>query len=117
MTRSEYQELVEFLSGKFDAIDRRFDGNDQRFDGIDQRFDRIDQRFDRIEGRLAKVEVGLEEYRHQTEAVAEGLTSLPSEMGREFDAVRAEMREGFHVQGRAIRDLSVRMDRWEARTL
>lgn len=101
MTRSEYQELVEFLSKKFDAIDRRFDGNDQCFDGI--------------EGRLAKVEVGLEKYRHQTQVVAEGVTSLRNEVGREFSAVRAEMREGFEVQGRVIRDLSARMDGWQAR--
>ena len=96
MTRNEYQELTEFLGKKFDAIDRRFDGNDQRF---------------------VKVEVGLEENRHQIQIVAEGLTSLRGEIGREFDGVRAEMREGFDGQGRAIRDLSARMDRWEARTL
>ena len=103
MTRSEYQDLVGFLGKKFDAIDRRFDGNDERFDGI--------------EGRLAKIEVGLEENRHQIQTVAEGLTSLREEMGREFVAVRAEMREGFHVQGRAFQDLSTRLDRWEARAL
>ena len=77
MTRSEYQELTEFLGKKFDGI----------------------------EGRLARVEVGLEENRHQTQILAEGLTSLRSEMGGEFHAFRAE-----------IRGLSSRMDRWEART-
>ena len=102
MTRSEYQELVEFLSKKFDGIDQRFEGQDQRFD--------------RIEGRLSKVEVGLEENRHQTQALAEGLTSLRNGMEREFVAVRAEMREGFEVQGRALKDLSHRLDRWEFRS-
>jgi hypothetical protein len=78
MTRSEYQELVEFLSKKFDAID----------------------------GRLSKVEVGLEENRHQTQTLAEGLTSLRSEMRRGFDSVWVE-----------IRGLSGRIDRLEARGL
>ena len=109
MTRGEYQELVEFLSKKFDAIDQRFDAQDQRFDAIDgrldahdQRLDAHDQRFDGIEGRLARVEVGLEENRHQTQILAEGLTSLRSEMGREFVAVRKEMLECFDAQARAI---------------
>lgn len=81
MTRSEYQELVEFLSKKFDGIDRRFDG---------------------MEGRLAKVEVGLEENRHQTQILAEGITSLGGEMGRVW---------------KELRTLSGRMDRWEAQAL
>ncbi len=89
MTGNEYQELTEFLGKKFDGIDRRF----------------------------TKVEVGLEENRHQTQVVAEGLASLRGEMGREFIAIRAEMREGFDGQGRAIRDLSARMDRWEPLSL
>ena len=78
MTRTEYRELVEFLSVKFDGI----------------------------EGRLAKVEVGLEENRHQTQVVAEGLTSLRTEMQRGFNSVLDE-----------LRSVSGRMDRWEARSL
>jgi hypothetical protein len=71
MTRSEYRELVEFLSKKFNAIDGRFEG---------------------IEGRLARVEVGLERYRHQTEVVAEGVTALRNEMQRGFNSVWDELR-------------------------
>ncbi len=49
MTRSEYQELVEFIGPKFDEIWRRFNGVDARFDAVDGRFD---ARFDRTETRL-----------------------------------------------------------------
>ena len=95
MTRNEYQELVEFLGPKFDAIEGRFDA---------------------AEGRLAKVEVGNEGTRHDLQGVAEGLTSLRSEMRRGFDDVRTEMREGSQTQEKVIRGLSERMDRWEGRT-
>lgn len=62
MTKSEYQELVEFLGhqftaidGRFTTIDRRFDAIDQRFLAIDHRFDAIDQRFDTIDEKFREV--------------------------------------------------------------
>ncbi len=57
MTKTEYQELIGFLSKKFD--------------GIDHRFEQIDQRFDGVETRLVRVEVSLEEHRHDFKALAE----------------------------------------------
>ena len=88
MTRNEYQELVEFIGPRFDSL----------------------------ETRLARVEVGNEENRHDLQGVAEGLTSLRSEMRRGFDDVRTEMLEGSQVQAKVIQGLSERMDRWEGRT-
>jgi len=65
MTRSEYQELVEFIGPKFDRIERRFDG---------------------VEARLTRVEVAVEENRHLIQVVAESVTSLREEMARGFSA-------------------------------
>ena len=56
MTRSEYQELVEFLGAKFDVIDRRFEAIDQRFDVIDRRFEAIDQRFEAMDRRFDAID-------------------------------------------------------------
>ena len=67
MTRSESQELVEFLGPKLDAI----------------------------EERLTRAEVLAEDNRHQIQIVAEGLGALRSEMTEGFRAVRSEMAEGF----------------------
>ena len=109
MTRSEYQQLVEFIAPKFDqidkrfdAVDKRFDAVDKRFDAVDERFDAVDERFDRVESRLTGVEVYAEENRHLIQSVAEGvqansqkLDAFKAEVTAEFAAVRSEMAEGF----------------------
>ena len=105
MTRSEYQELVEFIGPKFDRIERRFDGFERRFDAIDLRFDAIDLRFDGVEARLTRVEVAVEENRHLIQVVAESVTSLREEMAR-----------GFSAQAKRIDDLDARVGRWEGRS-
>ena len=95
MTKSEYQELVEFLAGKFGRID-------QRFEQMDQRFEQIDQRFESMEGRLTRVEVFEERNRHLIETVAEGVTGLDrrlesfrAEVSDRFASLEAEMHLGF----------------------
>ena len=40
MTKSEYQELVEFIAPRFDRIDNRFDAVDERFNA-DQLLTRV----------------------------------------------------------------------------
>ena len=81
MTKSEFQQLVEFLGITFDAIDRRFEA---------------------IDGRLGRVEVLGEDTCRRVELLAEGLGAFHEQVdrrfdavGREFGAVRAEMAEGF----------------------
>lgn len=59
MTKSEYQELVEFLSGKFAQIDTRFEQIDTRFAQIDARFEQVDARFDRVDQRFDQIDVRL----------------------------------------------------------
>jgi hypothetical protein len=83
MTRSDYQELVEFLAPKFG---------------------RIEQRFDAIEERLTRVEVLGEEDRDRSRILAEAISSLNGKvdalrdtMADEFLAVRTEMKTGFRV--------------------
>ena len=88
MTRSEYQDLVEFLGKKFDAI----------------------------ESRLAAVEVSVEENRHHIELLAERIGVLEEKMDRGFRAVRGEMADGFRTQGRRITALEIRVDRWEGKS-
>jgi predicted nucleic acid-binding Zn-ribbon protein len=114
MTRSEYQELVEFLAPKFgriderfDEVDRRFEAIDRRFEAIDRRFEAIDRRFEAIENRLTRVEVLGEEDRDRSRILAEAISSLNGKVdafrdtiAEEFLAVRTEMRTGF----RAVRD-------------
>ena len=133
MTRSEYQELIEFLGKKFDAIDRRFDA-------IDRRFEAIDRRFDAIEERLTRVEVTQEQDRDLIKAVAEGVANVNERLDRfqeevasefravrsemasgfssvwvEFGRVREEMRQGFAEQSKRLEGLEDRFDRWAVR--
>jgi hypothetical protein len=102
MTRSEYQELVEFLGRRFDTIDRRFEA--------------VDQRFDSVETRLTRVEVMGEQNLHYIQLVAEGLTAHRDSTAREFAAVRREMAEGFQRQEGLLQDLTIRVERLERRS-
>ena len=95
MTKSEYQELVEFLGARFDRIDRRFTA-------IDQRFDAADERFEGIEERLSRAEILGEDTRHQVRIVAEGVATVD----RKLEDFRSEVADSF-------RDLDVRLTRVE----
>jgi len=114
MTKSEYQQLVEFIAPKFDRIDRRFDA-------VDKRFDAVDERFDRVESRLTGVEVYAEENRKLIQTVAEGvqansrkLDAFKTEVIAEFAAVRSEMAEGFASVHDAVSGLEGRVSSLEA---
>ena len=94
MTKSEYQELAEFIALRFDAIDRRFDGVDKHFDGIDQRFDSMDE-------RLRRVEILGEDTRQKIQIVAGGVTGN----SRRLDAFRAEVSAEFQEVADEFRDV------------
>ena len=70
MTKSEYQELAEFIA---------------------VRFDRSDKRFDAIDERLRRVEILGEDNRHHIQIVAEAVTGLD----QRFEAFRSEVAVGF----------------------
>jgi chromosome segregation ATPase len=54
VSASEYEQLVQFLATRFEAIDRRFEAIDRRFEAIDRRFDAIDRRFEAADQRFAE---------------------------------------------------------------
>lgn len=105
MTRSEYQDLVEFIGPKFDAIERRFDAIEARLTGVEERLTGVEARLTGIDARLTRVEVTVEENRHLIQIVAESVTSLREEMAR-----------GFSAQAKRIDGLDARVDRWEGRS-
>ena len=95
MTKSEYQELVEFIA--------------PRFDGIDIRFDAIDVRLDAIDERLGRVEILGEENRHQIQIVAETVSKAVS--NDKFEAFRSEVAAGFEDLRGLLRASHVELDR------
>ena len=136
MTKSEYQQLVEFIAPRFDAIgvrfdaidvrfdavdkrfdemDERFDEMDERFDARDERFDAMDKHFDEMDDRLHRVEILGEETRHQIQIVAERVSETVS--NTTFEAFRSEVAAGFQDLREMLRashlDLGRRVTRLE----
>ena len=137
MTKSEYQELVEFIAPRFDridnrfdavderfdavdgrfdgiderfaAVDKRFDAVDKRFDGIDERFDAIDNRLDVFDKRLRRVEILGEESRNQIQILAEAVSETVS--NDKFEAFRSEVAAGFQDLRELLRASHLELDR------
>jgi len=117
MTKSEYQELAEFLGDQFRKVHQRLDAVERRLDAVDQRLDAVERRLTRVEvlgeqdrGRMrilaegiAHVTESLDAFRQEvsTEFAAVrsemvvGLTAVRAEMAEGFVAVRSEMQVGF----------------------
>jgi len=93
VTKSEYQELAEFIA-------LRFDRNDKRFDGMDKRLDAIDE-------RLHNVEILGEDTQHNLQIVAEAVTGLD----QRFEAFRSEVGAGFEEHRNLLRTTYVDLDR------
>ena len=102
MTKSEYQELVEFIAPRFDRIDHRFAAVDKRFEGMDKRFDAIDE-------RLRRVEILGEDSRHQIQTVAEAVADTVS--SDKFEAFRSEVAAGFEDLRDLLRTSHLELDR------
>ena len=117
MTNTEYQELVEFLTRHFTAIDQRFTAIDQRFDAIDRRFDARDERFREILGHLEAIYGRLERLEQEYHAIVEGLrrieTILTEERGRREVLERglAELKERVALLQARIDELERRLQR------
>ena len=114
MTKSEYQELVEFIAPRFDRIDDRFGAIDERFGAIDERFGAIDERFDAIDERFAgfderlqRVEILGEENRHQIQIVAEAVSGNAGKL----EAFRSEVAAGFQDLRELLRAFHLELDR------
>ena len=52
MSPSEYQELIEFLGHRFEAIDQRFVAIDQQSIAVFRRFDGVDRRLETMQGQI-----------------------------------------------------------------
>ena len=109
MTKSEYQELVEFIAPRFDRIDKRFDGIDERFAAVDKRFDAVDKRFDAIDDRLRRVEILGEENRHQIQIVSEAVSETVSDS--KFEAFRSEVAAAFQDLRELLQASHLELDR------
>ncbi len=107
MTKSEYQELVEFIAPQFDRIDKRFDAIDERFAAVDKRFDAIDDRFAGFDDRLRRVEILGEENRHQIQIVAEAVSGNAGKL----EAFRSEVAAGFQDLRELLQASHLELDR------
>ncbi len=107
MTKSEHQELVEFLGRQFTAIDERFIAIDRRFDTIDEKFREVFGHFDEIYRRLDRLE---QEYYAIIQALRriEGL--LADEAGR-----REVLERGLEDLKRQVAALQARINEIEQR--
>jgi len=65
----DFSELIEYLNGKFNKIDKRFEQVDQRFGQVDQRFKQADQRFERINQRFDQIDQRFEQMDQRFERI------------------------------------------------
>jgi chromosome segregation ATPase len=94
MSPSEYQELVEFLTGQFGQIDRQFHDLtlqiDRRFTVLDRRFEafqaEVDERFREVFGHFEEIYRRLERLEQEYYAISQQLrrieAALTDESGR-----------------------------------
>ena len=83
MTNDEYQQLLEFLGGKFDEVDRRFESMDRRFEAVDVNLAETRRHFD----------VVAEGLRGEIQQVAEGHQFLVDGQARIMDRMDRMERE------------------------
>ena len=111
MTKSEYQELVEFLALRFDriderfsAIDRRFDGVDKRFDAMDERFGAMDKRFDAMDERFGAMDKRFDAMDERFDGVDKRFDAMDERFGTMDERFNAadERSEGFEERLRRV---------------
>ena len=129
MTRSEYQELVEFLGEKFNDIEARLirvevsqEQNRALIETVSEGVANVNERLDRFQEEVSS------EFRAVRSEMSAGFTSVWEEFGTvrsemsagftsvwaEFRTVREEMSLGFSKQTKLIERLDSRVSRWEA---
>lgn len=122
MTRSEYQELVEFLGKKFNAIEARLtrvevtqEQNRALIETVSEGVENANERLDRFQEEVSS------EFRAIRSEMSVGFTSVweefgtvRSEMAAGFTSVREEMNLGFSEQTKLIERMDARVSRCEA---
>ena len=90
MTKSEYQELVEFIAPRFDDMNKRFDAIDDRFVLMDKRFDAIDERFVLVDKRFDAIDERFVLVDKRFDAIDERFVLVD----KRFDAIDERLRRG-----------------------
>jgi uncharacterized membrane-anchored protein YhcB (DUF1043 family) len=105
MSTSEYEQLIQFLGPRFEAIDRRFEAMDRRFDELRAE---ILGHFDETYRRLERLE---QEYQAITQALRRIEARLVDEAGRREILERdlAMLRENVAVLRARIDELERRL--------
>ena len=101
VTLDTFNDTLERLIGRFDAVDARFDGVDARFDAIDVKFDEIDRKFEAVDARFESIEVGM--------ATKSGLASLEEKMMQGFEAFDRRVNTLETGLNRSIKTLSLQI--------
>ena len=119
MTSTEYQQLVEFLTGQFSNVDRRFVEVDRRIASLERRVDdgfgQVDEKFREVLGHLDEICRRLERLEQAYHMISQQLrrieASLADDLGRrqimERDLAELKERVGL-LQGR-INELERRL--------
>lgn len=114
MTKSEYQELVEFLGRKFDEVDRRFDTveaklaeHDGRFDAVEATLAEHNERFLEILGHFDELYRRLDLLQDEYHAILQAL--------RRIETLLADERGRREALERSVEDLKHRMATLQAR--
>jgi predicted nucleic acid-binding Zn-ribbon protein len=92
MTKSEYQELAEFLGDQFQKVNQRFDAMEMRLTRVEVLGEQDRDRMRILAEGIAHVTESLEAFRQE---VSTQFAAVRSEMHVGFAAVRGEMAEGF----------------------
>ena len=119
MTSTEYQQLVEFLTGQFSSVDRRFVEVDRRIASLERRVDdgfaQVDEKFREAPGHLDEIYRRLERLEQEYHMISQQFrrieASLADDLGRrqimERDLAELKERVGL-LQGR-INELERRL--------
>ncbi len=111
MTSTEYQQLVEFLTGQFANVDRRFVEVDRRIASLERRVDdgfaQVDEKFGEVLGHLDEIYRRLERLEQEYHTISQQLRRIEAgvadDLGRRQIVERdlAELKERVAVlQGR-----------------
>ncbi len=114
MTKSEYQELVEFLGRQFTVIDQRFDAIDRRFVAMDQRFDTIDEKFREVFGHFDELYRRLERLEQEYYAIVQALRRIEGLLADEIGR-REVLERSVEELKRQVAGLQARIDELDQR--
>jgi predicted nuclease with TOPRIM domain len=85
MTNQElFEDLKQYIDGRFNQVEDRFEKIDARFEQIDAKFGQIDAKFDQIDARFDKLDAKIDSLRtelidgmnQQTETIVRHIDSL-----------------------------------------